>query len=98
MDHMPIKHREGCPAERIESYPLEPGNGSRWRVSRCGDCGEQTNLQLRPATRPPDDVVLVPQLSPADIVGGNRWTANQPETEAEMRQPTSDDLTRRYGG
>ncbi len=33
-------HRVGCPATRVESYPLNAEDGREVTVTRCCDCGE----------------------------------------------------------
>lgn len=37
-----IRHLDGCPAERTESYPARRPNGEEIAVARCIDCGEAT--------------------------------------------------------
>lgn len=91
MEHRSIKHLIGCPAQRIESHTLSAPTG-KWRVSRCGDCGAQTELRIGPPRKIDSE-----GLAPADVAGGNRWTAHQPESPAYMRRPTTDDLLRRNG-
>lgn len=53
MNHLPVEHREGCPADRLESYvgdhprtatyPL----GGRVHVTRCVDCGRDKHRDLK---------------------------------------------------
>lgn len=77
---MEIKHLAGCPAKRIETFKLDAATG-KWEVSRCGDCGAQTERQLAPP-RPIDSEGLAPSA-----VGGPIYTsAGQPQVEATMRK------------
>ena len=36
-----IRHKDGCPADRIESYESTRPNGDVVTVTRCLDCAEQ---------------------------------------------------------
>ena len=42
-----MEHLKGCPADRVESYPLD-GSVYRYQVTRCCDCGESVAEQLGP--------------------------------------------------
>jgi hypothetical protein len=45
-----IRHKDGCPADRIESYPTTRPNGDVVTVTRCQDCAEQVVTSGAPSS------------------------------------------------
>ncbi len=41
-DTATLEHNIGCPAERIETFEAKAPNGDTFLVTRCLDCGVQT--------------------------------------------------------